>query len=165
MMNEDKDFEDRLAKLNKRKEEAQKACHLEASRPLLPPVDLTEEQEDNLDWTAEQWKQREKIIHKVSNQGYKNLGQLAEATYKKELSLRSVDQEKYKRSMKASADVPSYALTLAPEDIDALAQGLREASERRQKRRKVDEGGLYMNERNRQFNLKLNREYGDEKGI
>lgn len=157
------DFEDRLAILNKRKEEAQQACHLEASKPLLPLVDLTEEETDSLDWTAEQWKQRERVSYKVSNQGYKNLGQLAEATYKKELSLRTVDQEKYAKAMQESKDTPSYDLTLAPEDIDALAQGLREASERRQKRRKVGEGGLYMNERNRQFNLKLNREYGDEK--
>lgn len=163
-MNKHKEIEERLAELNKRKKEAQKACHLEASKPLLPPVDLAEEEVDSLDWTAEQWRQREQVIDKSSDQGYKNLGQLAEATYKKELSLRSVDQEKYNKAMKASMDEPSYASTLAPEDVDALAQSLREASERRQKRRKVDEGGLYMNERNRQFNLKLNREYGDEKG-
>lgn len=156
-------LENRIKELSRKKLDAQKACHIETAKPPLPPITQCEEIIDSLDWTAEQWKKEDLVIEDGFKLGYKDAGQLAEATYKKEISLRNVDIEKYTNAMKFSGVAPSYESMAAPEDIDAVAQGLREASERRQKRRKVADGGLYMNERNRQFNLKLNREYGEDK--
>ncbi|RKP31243.1 hypothetical protein METBISCDRAFT_22559 [Metschnikowia bicuspidata] len=154
------EVESRISELKRLKVLAQRACHHEAAKPPPPSITADEKETDSLDWTAEGWIEKEPFRVAKSNLGYRNLSELAEATYKKELSKLTLDQDKYLKSMQASSMQPPYSIVLAPEDIEAVAQGLREASERRQKRRRVGDGGLYMNDRNRQFNLKLNREFG-----
>lgn len=153
----------KLAELSKKKSIAQKALHLEAAKPPLPPISKETEEKDPLDWTADEWKRKDQYQEHAKSTGYRNVGELAEATYKKEISKRQVDQDRYEKVMQLNSDASSFDVFLAAEDLEAIAQGLREASERRQKRRKVDDAGLYMNDRNRQFNLKLDREYGKGK--
>lgn len=153
----------RIDELNKLKENAQKACRLEAAKPPSPTRSEDKKEKDYLDWTNEDWKQKESIVETTSTGGYRNSSELAEATYKKELLKHKVNQEKYESVMTATISTSACNVTLAAEDIDAIAQGLRDASGRRQKRRKVGDGGLYMNDRNRQFNLKLDREFGKSK--
>lgn len=150
----------RIDELITLKVNAQRACRLEAAKPPPAPVSEEQEEKDSLDWTNEDWKLKESVVQGPASGGYRNASQLAEATYRKELQKNVVDQEKYDAAMKRASSNSAYTLALAPEDIDAVAQGLREASERRQKRRRVGDGGLYMNDRNRQFNLKLDREFG-----
>lgn len=118
-----------------------------------------EEALDKLEWSVEQWeawevKQRKKNI----KGGYRNLSDLAHSTYQKEISKYKVDKEKYKRQRDQEF---LFSNRPAGEDIEGVAQALKEASERRQKRRKGDElTGAYITEKNRQFNMKLDREYG-----
>lgn len=153
----------RISQVRGAKVKAQTALRNKAAKPQLPPILICAEESDSdcLDWTAEEWTKKEPVWQGSTLLGYRNVDELAEATYKKEISKRTADQDKYNKAMQADLSTPSYAAVLAPEDIEALVQGLREATERRQKRRRVGDGGLYMNERNRQFNLKLDREYGD----
>ncbi|KAM9937767.1 hypothetical protein OXX80_002707 [Metschnikowia pulcherrima] len=122
--------------------------------------------EDPLDWTAEQWAKHDKpYLSKHQSPGYRNMTSLAHATYMKETAKRTVDMDKYERSkaeVGTNLPIPGiYANTPAPEDVDAVVKSLQEASERKQKRRTDNVADKqYVNEKNRQFNMKLDREYG-----
>ncbi|OBA22424.1 hypothetical protein METBIDRAFT_39641 [Metschnikowia bicuspidata var. bicuspidata NRRL YB-4993] len=131
------------------------------SREALPP--------DPMDWSAEQWARHDRPqAPQENNTGYKNMAGLAHATYLKETAKRTVDMAQYEKSKaeqslqwgdhQHAALVPS---TPAAENVDALVKSLQEASERKQKRRTGEVADKqYVNEKNRQFNMKLDREYG-----
>lgn len=122
------------------------------------------EEPSRLDWTAKQWEDYEKGRKRTkSGSNYKSHFDLAHSTYLKEMSRKEVDQEKYKRSLENGE--LKFDVRLAKEDVDALAESLQAASERKLKRRRTKEtGGDFITEKNRQFNMKLDREYGgDEK--
>lgn len=89
----------------------------------------------HLDWTALDWDKR------GTQESYKNAAQLAMATYNKQLL-----------HMKSSGT--------EAERIEDLARSVSEAERKRFKRRTQTGGGNYIDERNRQYNLKLDREYG-----
>ncbi|SGZ56603.1 CIC11C00000002597 [Sungouiella intermedia] len=127
----------------------------------LSSDNVEEKEQDRLNWTARQWEVYEKSKLRGKKQGFKGHFDLAHATYVKEISQKLVDKDKYKRSMEGSQLLLNIHLEQA--DIDALANSLAAASERRLKRRKTQEsGGDFITEKNRQFNMKLDREYGKE---
>lgn len=119
-----------------------------------------DEPENSLDWSVAEWdawdlKQR----RKNKEGGYKNLSDLAHNTYKKEISRAKIDKEKYK-SQANSGSSSLFENRPEKEDIEGVSLALKDASERRQKRRRTEDAGDYVTEKNRQFNMKLDRQYG-----
>lgn len=122
---------------------------------------IKDSDEDRINWTSRQWEEYEKSKSRGVKQGYKGHFDLAHATYLKEMSRKKIDKEKYKRAMESGQLLLNVSLDRA--DVDELANSLAEASERRLKKRKTQEsGGDFITEKNRQFNMKLDREYGKE---
>lgn len=120
----------------------------------------SEQNDDRVQWTAQRWELYEKSRTRAgSRSGYKGHFDLAHSTYVKEISRLSVDKEKYSKSTGAKNE--PFSVRLAQEDIDKLSKSLQEASERRLKKRRKDaSGGDFITEKNRQFNMKLDREFG-----
>lgn len=128
----------------------------------LENANNSEKEIDRLDWTAEQWETYENSRSKSKKKnGYKSHFDLAHSTYLKEISLKTADKEKYKRAIDSSE--LRFDILLAKDDVDALAESLHQASERKLKRRRTKEaGGDFITEKNKQFNMKLDREYGED---
>lgn len=120
-------------------------------------IHIEEENEmDTLDWTASQWEAHEQKYKKQEG-GYKDLTDLAYSTYQKATRKRAVDMEKYKNENHLSP----FEVKLTKEDVENLSKSLQEASEiKKKRRRKEEDAGTYITEKNRQFNMKLEREYG-----
>lgn len=101
---------------------------------------------DDREYTLQEWKEWAQKKGRTKG-GYKNLDELAHATYEKEIA-GLADKEKYAKLKEGGQ-----------EDIESMVQGLQEASERRlKKRRKEPMESNSVNEKNRQFNMKLERE-------
>lgn len=118
------------------------------------------EEDDRLNWTAAQWEAWElKQGRQETAGGYKNLTDLAFSTYKKATSKQVVDKEKYQAHLARDANTA----LVEGEDVEKLARTLQEASDARLKRRRKEQNaGSYITEKNRQFNMKLEREYGSD---
>lgn len=125
------------------------------------PNDTEEGEEDRLGWTTRQWENYERKRTRTKKSGYKSHFDLAHSTYLKETSRKPVNKEKYQKNAEETGSI--LGVRLAREDVDELAQSLQDTSERRAKRRRTQaSGGDFITEKNRQFNMKLDREYGKE---
>lgn len=116
--------------------------------------------EDELDWTAQQWDDFDKQPVSKQSDGFMDYGDLAYSTYRKEIAKQPVDLEKYAAHQgRAEYD---FLTTSNKEGAEAVARMLKEASDRKwDNRRQTASDDQYISEKNRQFNMKLNREYGE----
>jgi pre-mRNA-splicing factor SYF2 len=90
---------------------------------------------------------------------YQNFNKLAELSYKKDLSAIQVDQEEYETSRNLHGDLIGSHVPKSG-DVQALVANIESANTRRTTSRSTHEStGSYVNEKNRQFNMKLNRQY------
>lgn len=123
-----------------------------------------EEEGDRLDWTATEWEAWDlKQGRQGATGGYKNLTDLAFSTYQKATSKQVVDKEKYRAHLAREGNAAPFVVVAEREDVEKLSRSLHEASETRLKRRRKEENaGSYITEKNRQFNMKLEREYGSD---
>lgn len=148
---------DELEVVRALKTQAQNRCFADAKtyqRRKDPAAEDALEPEDKLNWTAEQWNRR-KPAREATEPGFKNLTDLATATYEKNLAGRTVDMDAYQRAQREGSG------NAAQDDIDALSKLLQDAQARRLNNRRLGgDGSLYINEKNRQFNMKLDRDYG-----
>lgn len=121
-------------------------------REEIEDTEKTEKKKNDSEYTLQEWKEwTEKKANKgkQASGGYKNLEELAHSTYEREVANMEVDKEKYAKLKEGEGK----------EDVDALVRGLEEASERRLKRRRTGTAeSNSINEKNRQFNMKLERE-------
>lgn len=92
--------------------------------------------------------------------GAQNMNKLAELTYNRETAELSVDKESYEQSKANSATEDSSAHYVDPEKARMLAEKVAADTKRRHAKRKNhrEDAGSYINEKNRQFNMKLQRE-------
>lgn len=100
------------------------------------------------------------------NSGSQNMNKLAELTYKKEIEEIKIDKDAYEQS---KTDItPNSKLThhVDPEKAEFLAKKIAADNDRRSNRRQNgrEDGGNYINEKNRQFNMKLKREKRQKTG-
>ncbi|ABN67579.2 predicted protein [Scheffersomyces stipitis CBS 6054] len=132
-------------------------------------------QKDKLDYTLLEWEEWDKKMSnsKFGRKGYSNMNELAKWSYEKEMEALEVDKVEYnkqkqKLELQNSAnaverDIAMLKVKPSQEAVASLVQNLQESNERKQKRRrnKQDEEAVssYINEKNRDFNMKLNREY------
>lgn len=171
--------QDRLAALRRKKDQCkqsnaallareQKAQRARANTKNLSDEDIASDnpsdEGDRLEWTAAQWEAWElKQGRQNEAGGYKNLSDLAFSTYQKATSKQVVDKAKYQAHMAREGDAATFAVATEREDVEKLARSLQEASDSRLKRRRKEENaGSYITEKNRQFNMKLEREYGSD---
>lgn len=107
-----------------------------------------EDIKDDREYTLQEWKEWAEKKDKTKG-GYKNLDELTHATYEKEVASMA-DKAKYAK-LKEGGNFK--------EDVEGMVRGLEEASERRLKRRRTGPvESNSVNEKNRQFNMKLERE-------
>ncbi|CAK7909600.1 pre-mRNA-splicing factor Syf2p [[Candida] anglica] len=126
----------------------------------------------NWGWSVEEceaWeaKQNERAAAKNRSETH-DYGKLAEQVYTKEISKLQVDKEEYSKARaKNSAGTSNTAYLVqkpSKNKISSLAQGIQETSAKRaalSKRKTTDNSNSegYINEKNRQFNMKLDRQY------
>lgn len=112
-----------------------------------------------LDYSLREW---EEYDTKSTAGGYKNFDDLAYATYKKGISTIEPDKEQYLRN-KDSSDL--FLVVDDASNVSKVVNSLRDASERKLKRKRTgDDASAYITEKNKQFNMKLEREYGRVSG-
>lgn len=100
------------------------------------------------------------------NSGSQNMNKLAELTYKKEIEDMKIDKEAYKQARTDTTPSSNLAHHIDPEKAKYLAQKVAADNDRRYNRRQSgrEDGGNYINEKNRQFNMKLKREKRQKTG-
>ena len=94
------------------------------------------------------------------NLGSQNMNKLAELTYKKEIEEIKIDKEAYEEAKTDTTHSSDLTHHVDPERAKFLANKIAADNDRRYKRRQNDreDSGNYINEKNRQFNMKLKRE-------
>lgn len=151
------------------KSEADSATLLEPKEAETPETKASR----NLSYSlqeCEDWQMRKPSNRSAQNHDYNSL---AATSYHKELSESDIDPEAYELAKrKLSAAGSSSGSPESPQDFNiitsqidkqALADALRESVNRKlkkQRRRGVGiDAGSFINEKNKQFNMKVNREY------
>ncbi|RLV92884.1 Pre-mRNA-splicing factor SYF2 [Spathaspora sp. JA1] len=154
----------RAASVAAKKEEERKLKEAEGDfrEKIEDPVD---QRTKNLNYTLEECEKWEKKQKKRNEDGTKNMDALAASTYKKEIKGLKIDKEEYKKQKEENSTgkkiVDAINFVPSEESKKGLANRLKESNERKMKKRRrneEDEGG-FINEKNRQFNMKLNRQY------
>lgn len=126
--------------------------------------DAITERERNLKYSIEECEKWDSKVKAKKSSGYHNYTELAHKSYNKEIEEMDVDKEEYERQ-KVRGESGDKFVSHKPKgsDVDALARGIEDSNARRMRMRRVkkDENdvGSYINEKNKQFNLKLNRQY------
>lgn len=141
--------------IDKRKQEAEKKYEELTSEES--GVDV--ERKRNLEWSIKEWDEWDKKQKSKAKPGYNNFNQLAHQTYEKEIANLNIDKLKYKVQKNGESRVTEEA------SKNRLVAAIKLSDERKLKGRRSqdnDGGAGYINDKNRQFNLKLNRQY-DEK--
>lgn len=156
--------------IDKKKQEAERKYEELTAEEAGEDVD----RKRNLQWTIKEWDEWDKKQKTKAKPGYNNFNQLAQQTYEKEIANLEVDKLKYKIQKDQLAKKHNGELSLTAIDFTAktdetsknqLVASIKLSDERKQtrRRRQGDAGAAsYINDKNREFNLKLNRHY-DEK--
>ncbi|CUM62535.1 uncharacterized protein PRCAT00000086001 [Priceomyces carsonii] len=143
-------------------------------------VDVTNDEDDEckklLNYTiddCDKWsKKRAAIKQNKQNDGYQSYSQLAEYSYNKEITRVVVDKDEYERQKETQSKLqikgivnPSKITDInkpSKETISAVVNSLTEANHRKMSKRetrRISDANDYINDRNRQFNLKLDRQF------
>lgn len=167
----------RMASIKARQEEINKQ-NQEAGDDRHTKQDEKDQSEKNLEYTIEEtekWQAKQKKKNNNHRDGTQNLDILAETTYIKEISDIKIDKEEYNRQKKSlmekyNVDDESQLKSIvdvenkpSPQTMSEMVTKLAESNERKMKRKrnKGDEKDVdsFINEKNKQFNMKLNRQY------
>lgn len=138
------------------------------------------DRKQNWSWTiedCEKWENKKKRDNKNLRSGFQNFSGMAQQSYNKELQNLEVDKDEYERQKKAllqkhGVEDPRELkkvidLSNKPKSADKnrLVRNIEDANNRRMKRRRnkdeEDDVNSYINDKNKQFNLKLNRQYNE----
>lgn len=131
---------------------------------VIKPTDYNDTSDDKtklLNYSIEQTdKWNEKLEKKRKGKGFENYNQVAAQTYNKEIMELPVDKKSYLQQKQS--EVLDLNHTPSKEASDQLNKSLKENDARKmKKRRKNNEStDAYINQRNRDFNQKLERQYG-----
>ncbi|ODV79479.1 uncharacterized protein CANTADRAFT_259855 [Suhomyces tanzawaensis NRRL Y-17324] len=174
----DTDVASRLARLKALKEKRnqstklnKQALYQDSKKPKVvakssDPVDEVEktERQKNLEYTledCERWEAK-KLAQRAKLGGeYQNFNHLAQQTYNKAIKDLEVDKHDYHTRKKNTTEdiIPSNKPDAVV--VQKLADSINETNAERmkKKRRHEEDASSYINEKNRQFNMKLNRDY------
>lgn len=138
------------------------------------------ERKQNWDWTiedCEKWDMKNKRKGKNLKSGFQNFNIMAEQAYNRELLNQKVDKDAYEQQKKeldrkSSGEHQQQMSKILPPsdkpkatDVRLLVRNIEDANSRRMKRRRnkedEDDVNSYINDKNKQFNLKLNRQYDE----
>lgn len=176
-----KDYKQQKLKYIEYKKIEQRKLNAELEHEKLNSIEKGEdfERKQNWDWSIEDCEKWEKKIKQKGNNksGFQNFSKMAEQAYNKELLNLKVDKEAYDQQRNAAEKNKSNSdqlqmpkilpLSSKPSaaDTNRLVRNIEEANNRRMKRRRnkddEDDVNSYINDKNRQFNLKLNRQYDE----
>ncbi|KAI5965076.1 hypothetical protein KGF57_000869 [Candida theae] len=122
------------------------------SRKSLP------QNERILEYTIEECEAWDEKQQRRLNTGIQDQDKLAEASYYKEINNIKVDKEAYLKSCQSdhNSDIVDKKVK---EEVSAIVKGSKDRKFNKKRGRTDDEAGNYISEKNRQFNLKLNRQY------
>ncbi|CCG25046.1 hypothetical protein CORT_0G03700 [Candida orthopsilosis Co 90-125] len=110
-----------------------------------------------MEYTIEECEAWEERRQRKMNTGIQDQDKLAEASYYKEIKELKVDKEAYLNS-KNDSDVANVDKDVK-EEVSAMVKNSKDRKFNKKRGRTDDEAGNYISEKNRQFNLKLNRQY------
>ncbi|KAH3669531.1 hypothetical protein WICMUC_004953 [Wickerhamomyces mucosus] len=173
------------AKLNRQelfKEQKNKQNENKVRKSVDDELQLKEEYTEesqrlkNWDYTLEEnekWEAKQELKNSnIDNAGFRNYSQLAEQSYRREIEELNIDKEAYlkgklKRLKQKDAldrdqddEIDDYNNKPSKAAIDQLIANLKGSDGRKMKRRKnYEDTSSYINDKNKQFNEKLNRHY------
>lgn len=176
-----KDYKQQKLKSIEYKKIEQKKLNAELEHEKLDAIEKGEdfERKQNWNWTiedCEKWEKKTKQKGNNKKSGFQNFNKMAEQAYNKELLNLKVDKETYEQQKNAaerskSGDKLQMSKILplssksSAADTNRLVRNIEEANNRRMKRRRnkddEDDVNSYINDKNKQFNLKLNRQYDE----
>lgn len=172
-----KDYKQQKLKSIEFKQIEKKKNNAELEHEKLNSLEKGEDfdRKQNWDWSiedCEKWEKKNKTKAKMQTRGFQNFNQMAEQSYNKELRNLSVDKEAYDQQKKESTTKKNNEKSILPTnnnpskaDVNTLVRNIEEANSRRMKRRRnkddEDDVSSYINDKNKQFNLKLNRQYDE----
>lgn len=106
---------------------------------------------------CEAWEERRQ---RSLNTGIQDQDKLAEASYYKEINGLKIDKEAYLRSKENDARMEKVD-NKVKQEVSAMIKDSkdRKFNKKRGRTDNNDDAGNYISEKNRQFNLKLNRQY------
>mmetsp|Transcript_3118 Transcript_3118/g.3495 ORF Transcript_3118/g.3495 Transcript_3118/m.3495 type:complete len:232 (+) Transcript_3118:35-730(+) len=177
-----KDYKQQKLKSIEYKKIEQKKLNAELEHEKLDSIEKGEdfERKQNWDWSiedCEKWEKKTKQKGNNKKSGFQNFSKMAEQAYNKELLNLKVDKEAYDQQKnaaeknKSSSDqlqmpkILPFSSKPSAADTNRLVRNIEEANNRRMKRRRnkddEDDVNSYINDKNKQFNLKLNRQYDE----
>lgn len=172
-----KDYKQQKLKSIEFKQIEKKKNNAELEHEKLNSLEKGEDfdRKQNWDWSiedCEKWEKKNKAKAKMQTRGFQNFNQMAEQSYNKELRNLNVDKEAYDQQKKESTTKKNNEKSILPTinnpskaDVNTLVRNIEEANSRRMKRRRnkddEDDVSSYINDKNKQFNLKLNRQYDE----
>lgn len=112
---------------------------------------------DKLDKTIKQLEAKQA----TKKQGFQNYSQVAAQTYSKEIAAVNIDKHKYDQvKMKGSSNTLVDNHQPSEEAKKVLVEQMKENDGRKRKRKTQGSSDSYINQKNRDFNRKLDRQYG-----
>lgn len=139
---------------------------------IIEPTPEEEQRKKNMKYTIRQCEEWEKSRPKAQKAG-SNFVELAQQAYKKNIQSIEIDKKLYEQQMRLlnekyhierldDAERLNVLLEQKPADVDKqlLVNMVAEARTKKRRRNREEEAGVdsYISEKNRQFNMKLNRE-------
>lgn len=175
------DYKQQRLKSIEYKKIEQKKLNAELDQEKLDSIEKGEdfERKQNWDWTiedCEKWEKKTKQKGRSQKSGFQNFNKMAEQAYNKELLNLKVDKETYDQQKNAinknksgsqlqMSNILPVSTKPSAADTNRLVRNIEEANNRRMKRRRnkddEDDVNSYINDKNKQFNLKLNRQYDE----
>ncbi|KAI5970137.1 hypothetical protein CANMA_000748 [Candida margitis] len=116
------------------------------------------ENERAMEYTIEECEAWEQRRQRRLNTGIKDQDKLAEASYYKEIKDLKVDKDAYSKLGKEDTDVGTTDKKVK-EEVSTKIKESKDRKFNKKRGRTDDEAGNYISEKNRQFNMKLNRQY------
>ncbi|KAI5959864.1 uncharacterized protein KGF55_005096 [Candida pseudojiufengensis] len=124
-----------------------------------------DEKDRLMEYTIEECEKWQEKQQRKANNGIQDQNKLAESSYYKEISAIKIDKEAYRLSKENEIKGISPNDSPINDAKDEVSKLMKESKDRKfnKKKRGRDEAdenvGNYINEKNRQFNMKLNRQY------
>ncbi|KAG5419540.1 hypothetical protein I9W82_003308 [Candida metapsilosis] len=130
-----------------------KSNHYEAD-----PRKSLSEHERVMEYTIEECDAWEDRRQRRMNTGIQDQDKLAEATYYKEINELKVDKEAYLKFKRGEAS-EGYIDDNLRDEVSNMVNDSKDRKFNKKRGRSDEDAGNFISEKNRQFNLKLNRQY------
>ncbi|KAI5949371.1 hypothetical protein KGF54_005606 [Candida jiufengensis] len=121
------------------------------------------EKEKLMEYTIKECERWHEKQQRKANTGIQDQNKLAESSYYKEINAIEIDKDAYRLQKELQSEGASNVTSKSTkEEMSRLMKESKDRKFNKKKRERLDDDedvGNYINEKNKQFNMKLNRQY------